>query len=131
MDRFDHAHYKDSEDIAHRINDDLSPDWLLDAEDKVEDTIEPITPEWMETWEDGLEQDIDKGIDDLYDGDAEKFVKGNHSWWDYLKYFRWISNALFVGVPWFVFSIIMFILNIVGNIWLNQWWSDANPMLVA
>ena len=36
-----------------------------------------------------------------------------------------------MGVPWFGFSIAMVILNFVGNIWLNQWWSDANPLLVV
>ena len=45
-------------------------------EDKVEDTVEPITPEWLENWEDNVEGDVTKGIDDLYDGDAEKFTKG-------------------------------------------------------
>ena len=75
QDRYNHIHYSDSEDIAHRLNDDLSPDWVLNTEDKIEDVVEPYTPDWLENWEDNVEGDVDQGLDDLYDGDAEKFTK--------------------------------------------------------
>ena len=66
----------------------------------------------------------------MYDGKERQFMKGKHTWLDYLSFFRWIVNALFVGIPWFGFSISMFIVNIAGNIWLNKWWSDGNPLLI-
>ena len=55
MDRYDHIHHSDTEDIAHRINDDLTPDWVLHIEDSLLDLLEYITPAWLESWEDSLE----------------------------------------------------------------------------
>jgi hypothetical protein len=55
---------------------------------------------------------------------------GSHTLTEYLGYFRWIVNFLFVGMPWFGISIAMVIINFIFNIWLNQWWADGNAFLV-
>jgi hypothetical protein len=48
-----------------------------------------------------------------------------------LWYFRWIANFIFVGMPWFTFSMIMILVNVIFNVWLNSIWADGNLLLVA
>ena len=39
--KFDHTHNSFSEDILHKLNDNLNPSWVLAIEDWVEDNLIP------------------------------------------------------------------------------------------
>jgi len=47
-----------------------------------------------------------------------------------MGYFRWFANFIFVASPWFLFSLVMFVFNLVFNIWLNDFWADGNAILI-
>ena len=79
--------------------------------------------------EDTILDDADKVLEEVYP-DSDGFLGGSHTLTEYLGYFRWIVNFLFVGMPWFGVSIAMVIINLIFNIWLNQWWADGNAFLV-
>ena len=121
------THGKD-EDLIEEIEDKLTLAPIEIIENKIKDVIEPINKPF---------KDIEKDIEHDFDGLAEdifpegiQFVEEDHSFWEWLEYFRWISNFVFVGMPWFVWSIILCIFNIFFNILLNSWWADGNWLLV-
>jgi hypothetical protein len=60
-----HEHYQSDEDDLHKFNDDVSPDWLLNDEDEIEDILHPINKPF-EGMEDSLETDLNAGFDDIY-----------------------------------------------------------------
>ena len=49
---------------------------------------------------------------------------------DYLEYFRWFLNFIWVGVPWTAIGGAMIVINIVFNITLNDWWAGGNYLLI-
>jgi len=110
------------------IYENLTPTPLLDAEDKVIDALEPINKPF-----EGVEKDVEHAIDTVAEDifpEGRDWTEGNHEWWEYLEYFRWIWNWIFVGTPWFFFSIVMIVLNLVMNILLNDWWASGNFLLI-
>jgi len=78
--------------------------------------------------ENDVENDVERLATDVYP-DFRDDLK-NAKWYDYLYYFRWVFNFLFVGMPWFVFSIVMVVVNIVLNILMNKWWAGGNFLLI-
>ena len=102
---------------------------ILDAEDAVDKFIEPINKPF-EGIEKEIEKDADTLTEDIFPG-AKDFVEdGDTEWYEYFGYFRWIINFLFVGVPWFFWSIVLCIFNLVWNMVLNDFWADGNFLLV-
>ena len=124
--KFDHTHNSFSEDILHKLNDNLNPSWVLAIEDWVEDNLVPES--WIPFFQQA-EGDFNSIVGDIFP-EAKVFMREKHTWWDYVSYFRWIVNFFFGAIPWFGFSIALVILNIVLNIWLNKWWAGGNPLLI-
>jgi len=44
---------------------------------------------------------------------------------------RWAINILFIGLPWMVWSFLMWVYNVVFNSWLNKGWAEGNVYLLA
>jgi hypothetical protein len=53
-----------------------------------------------------------------------------YNWFDWVLYFRWIVNALFVGIPAFVFVNFSNLWNLYFNVWLNHDWAGFNTLLI-
>jgi len=94
----------------------------------VERELEPLNKPFVD-----IEYDIERGVDTLAEDifpEGRAFAVGEHPWYEYIEYFRWIVNFVFVGSPWFVWSIVLCVINLVLNILLNSWWADGNLLLV-
>jgi hypothetical protein len=52
-------------------------------------------------------------------------------WYDYLHYWRYILNAIIVGLPVSIVSL----LGLAGNWWTsvdwNKWWANMNVFMIA
>lgn len=44
---------------------------------------------------------------------------------------RWFFNFAFIGIPWTMFSFLMWLYNIVFNAWLNKGWAEGNFWLLG
>ena len=64
----DHEHYQPDEDVLHKLNDDLTPDGILEFEDKTEDNLEPINKKF-EGFEQEAERDANNILGDIYPDD--------------------------------------------------------------
>jgi hypothetical protein len=49
---------------------------------------------------------------------------------DYFKYYRWLINAIVIGVPWMTAGIASFAYNMYFNIAWNKFWASGNAYLV-
>lgn len=116
--------------IEEEIDKDLVP---------IEEAIEPINKpfegaeksvaDFFRPVEDTLVDDADAITETLYP-DAGDYVYYRRNWYEYLGYFRWVLNFLWVGIPWVFTSQMLILANFVFNIWLNQWWADGNFFLL-
>lgn len=53
------------------------------------------------------------------------------NWWEWLLYFRWIINAIFIGLPFVAYEVFSITWNLVLNIWFNRWWAGGNLYLIV
>lgn len=107
----------------------MEPESVAELEDDFINDIKPYNKPF-EPFEKGIEDEADKVLEDIYP-EADQFLANDDDFGDTLYFFRWIINFLFVGIPWFFFSLVMVILNVVLNILVNEWWGDANAILIA
>lgn len=131
-DKFERRHNYKGERLIDTINDDLMPDNLIPLEDELEGISDTLTPGFLKDAEDDVWNKLATLIDTVYPAaGVHEFLSKPHSWWEYFKYFRWVINLFFYAIPWIVVSSVLIVLNFVFNIWLNQWWSNMNPFLIA
>jgi len=50
--------------------------------------------------------------------------------WDWVIFFRWIINAVFIGLPFTGYLVFSLGWNVVLNIAFNRWWAGGNLYLV-
>jgi len=48
----------------------------------------------------------------------------------YLKYYRWVANFWFIGIPYFSFTVLANIWNLWFNLDWNYFWAGANLFLL-
>ena len=51
-------------------------------------------------------------------------------WYETVNYFRWFLNFIFFAIPYFSLSVMMIVLNLMLNIFLNKWWAGGNFLLI-
>jgi len=120
-DRFIRELYDDMEN--------LEPDAIADLQDSIVDDLKPIN-EPFEGVEKDVENFADNALEDIYP-DGDDWLAQNHDALQYVNFFRWIINFVFVGIPWFGFSLLMEVADIVMQIIFNGYWADGNPYLIA
>lgn len=123
-----HDRHRGDEDMIKGVEENLLPDAIKNVADDFWAGVEPANKP-LEGIEKDIEHDFDTIGEDIYP-DGREWVEEDHAWYEYLGYFRWIFNFVFVGAPWMVWSIVFCILNLVMNIILNDWWADGNLLLV-
>jgi len=62
---------------------------------------------------------------------AYDFLQADHTVWEYISYFKWVFNFLFLGIPWMLLCIALVVADIWVNISINEWWADGNVFLIA
>ena len=72
---------------------------------------------------------IDDLVDELPQYDIND-LKGDYNPIDYFKYYRYLINALLVGLPWFMTAISCLVYNIYFNYEWNRYWASGNFYLV-
>jgi hypothetical protein len=63
--------------------------------------------------------------------DPENDLKGDTNVLDWLSYFRYILNVVFIAVPWFFVSLTALGFNWYFNIAWNEWWGEGNLWLIG
>lgn len=53
-----------------------------------------------------------------------------HSFWTFLKVFRWILNLIFLALPWMLVAQIFMLYNLWFNIKWNFLWAGGNVFLL-
>lgn len=117
----------EEEDLLEEINENLTPESILDIEDQIDETITPrLGP--LKGIEKDIEKDVDKVIEDIYP-EGKKDLK-KLKWFETVNYFRWFVNLILFAFPYFSISVVMVVLNLMLNIFLNKWWAGGNFLLI-
>jgi hypothetical protein len=117
----------DDEDLVNEINEKLTPEPILDIEDEIDDKIgSRLGP--LKGIEKDIEKDVDKVVEDIYP-EGRKDIK-KMKWFETVNYFRWFMNLILFAFPYFSISVVMIVLNLMLNIFLNKWWAGGNFLLI-
>ena len=80
--------------------------------------------------EDDVKEEIREFEEDLpdYDFDLQKLEEddGVNNFWDFIMYFRWLINAVLIGIPMTQVIFLGFLWNVWFNIHQNNWWAHGN-----
>jgi len=68
---------------------------------------------------------------DLQEEEEELGKLNSSNVWDYLMYFRWVINAVFVALPFMFYYFLSLAWNLYINIYFNHWWAQFNVYLLA
>lgn len=55
----------------------------------------------------------------------------SHEFQEFLNYFRWVFNAIFVGMPCTIVVSFLLTMNIFSSIELNKIWANGNVFLIS
>ena len=55
----------------------------------------------------------------------------SHEFQEFLNYFRWVLNAILVGLPCMIIVSFLLTMNIFSSIELNQIWANGNVFLIS
>ena len=85
--------------------------------------------------EDKVEEEVDDTFEKVYPkGRAELVKERRQKAWDrilrVLSFFRWVWNFIFNFIPWFWFSALMIVVNLILNMALNNFWAEGNLGLI-
>lgn len=124
------------EDVKKKQDEELKEKnhWRDESElERLKEEIQYLEDEAKEMGLD-FEQDIEEEIPSFTDIKDEYDDLGGFKltdFWTWIKYFRFIINALFVGMPFLIFSALSIIWNLVLNIHFNRWWAGGNLYLIG
>ena len=74
------------------------------------------------------EEDFGRGLPDY---DVERDLGDDEDIWDYLVYFKYLFNIVFIVCPMAFFEVIFIAYNLFFNIAWNDWWANGNIWLLV
>ena len=124
---------KEAAEKARKEREEAEERWKNESElERLEEELKAIEDDAKEIGYE-FEQELQEEIPSIDAIEKEYQDLGGVTWdnsWEWLLFFRWVINAIFVGVPFTIYSTFSVCWNIFLNARFNRMWAGGNVYLM-
>ena len=124
---------KEAAEKARKEQEEAEERWKNESElERLEEEIQAIEDDAKEFGYE-FQHDFEEEVPSIDAIEQEYKDLGGVTWdnsWEWLLFFRWVINALFVGVPFTIYSTFSVLWNIFLNFKFNRMWAGGNVYLI-